>query len=84
MFYTLGSVVQHYWCNMYTDHTLAVELSLNRTACIVGIMVYMTGELINLYHHWVLANLRPAGISSGYAIPQAGLFRFVVCAHYCG
>ena len=84
MFYTLGSVVQHYWCNMYTDEALAVKLSSNHVAFIVGIVLCTIGELTNLYHHAVLANLRPAGTSSGYTIPQAGLFRFVVCAHYCG
>ena len=69
---------------MYTDEALAVKLSSNHATLIVGIVVYLTGELINLYHHAVLANLRPAGTSSGYLIPQAGLFHFVVCAHYFG
>ena len=83
-FYSVGSIVQHYWCNIYTDNTLAVNLSSNHTALTVGVVLYITGEFINLYHHWVLAKLRPAGISSGYTVPQGGLFSYVVCAHYCG
>lgn len=84
MFYILGSVVQHYWCNIYTDKSLAIELSSNHKAFVIGIVLYFTGELINLYHHSILANLRPAGSLSKYSIPQTGLFRFAVCPHYCG
>ncbi|KAJ7350968.1 hypothetical protein OS493_037502 [Desmophyllum pertusum] len=84
MFYSLGSVVQHYWCNLYTQGPLADKLSSNHIAFTVGIMLYITGELINLYHHVILANLRPAGTSSGYVIPQAGLFPYIVCPHYFG
>lgn len=84
LFYTLGSAVQHYWCNINTDENLAIQLSSNPMAFVVGIGLFVIGELINLYHHSVLASLRPAGSSSGYLVPQAGLFRYVVCPHYFG
>lgn len=81
LFYTLGSAVQHYWCNLYTDEHLAAKLSSDHLALIVGMVLYFIGELLNGYHHYILASLRPAG-SWAYSIPQAGLFRFVVCPHY--
>lgn len=84
MFYCLGAVIQHYWCNIYTHGLFADKLSSNYMAIMVGILVYVIGESLNFYHHSILANLRPAGTSTGYAIPHAGLFHYVVCPHYLG
>lgn len=84
MFYSLGSVVQHYWCNIYTQGSLTEKLSSNHIAITVGIVLWIAGEFINFYHHAILANLRPAGTSSGYIIPTGGLFHYVVCPHYFG
>lgn len=84
MFYGLGSVVQHYWCNIYTQGSLADELSSNHIAIIAGIVLWLLGESINFYHHATLANLRPSGTSSGYVIPSGGFFQFIVCPHYLG
>ena len=84
MFYGLGSVVQHYWCNIYTQRSLADELSSNHIAIAAGIVLWILGESINFYHHAILANLRLSGTSSGYVIPSGGLFKFVVCPHYLG
>ena len=84
MFYSLGAVVQHYWCNIYTQGPLADKLSSNHVAFMVGIPLFIIGESINFYHHAILAKLRPAGTSTGYVIPHAGLFRYVVCPHYFG
>lgn len=84
MFYGLGSVVQHYWCNIYTQRSLVDELSSNHIAIAAGIVLWILGESINFYHHAILANLRPSGTSSGYVIPSGGLFKLVVCPHYLG
>ena len=84
MFYGLGSVVQHYWCNIYTQRSLANELSSNHIAITAGIVLWILGESINFYHHAILANLRPSGTSSGYVIPSGGFFQFIVCPHYLG
>lgn len=84
MFYGLGSVVQHYWCNIYTRGSLANELSSNHIAITVGIVLWILGESINFYHHAILANLRPTATSSGYVIPSGGFFHYIVCPHYFG
>lgn len=83
LFYTLGSAVQHYWCNLYTDKDLAAKLSSDHLALIVGLVLYLIGEFLNGYHHYELACLRPAAGSATYSVPESALFRFVVCPHYC-
>ena len=84
MFYSLGSVLQHYWCNIYTTQALAQKLSVNHKAVILGMIVFVIGELICYYHHALLAGLRSPGKSNVYVTPQGGLFKFVVCPHYFG
>ena len=84
MFYGIGSVVQHHWCNIYTQGSLADKLSSNHVAITAGIVLWILGESINFYHHVILANLRPSSTSSGYVIPSGGLFHYIVCPHYLG
>jgi very-long-chain enoyl-CoA reductase len=48
---------------------------------LLGCCTYLTGELGCLYHHLLLAKLRPGG-SKAYAIPRGGLFSIFICPHY--
>merc|ERR1712039_594231 len=56
----------------------------------LGLVFSVVGQLGNLYHHWLLANLRSgAATSKGdgsaqskYVIPRGGLFKFVTAPHY--
>src|SRR5215471_18833093 len=41
------------------------------------------GELLNGYHHWLLARLRPPGVRT-YVVPRGGLFGWVASPHYFG
>lgn len=45
-----------------------------------GAVVFLIGEAGNFWHHKILADLREK--SSGYFIPEAGLFRHATCPHY--
>merc|ERR1719198_1489170 len=53
---------------------------------LAGIALNAVGQLGNLYHHWLLATLRPKNGategSSKYVIPVRGMFRFVTAPHY--
>jgi len=49
----------------------------------VGLSIYGAGQLCNLFHHYVLANLRAPG-SFRYVVPSGGLFSMVVCPQYLG
>jgi steroid 5-alpha reductase family enzyme len=47
----------------------------------LGIGLFVVGIAGNFYHHYLLSTLRKKG-RDGYAVPQGGLFRLVVCPHY--
>ena len=50
---------------------------------ILGVLIFALGEVLNTYHHWLLARLRPLGVRS-YVVPRHGLFGWVACPHYLG
>jgi len=62
----------------------------------LGLILFVVGELINGYHHLLLAGLRPtkpktAVVASGssttdtsYKLPTGGLFGFLLFPHYTG
>lgn len=47
---------------------------------IVGLGVFLVGEIFNFIHHKILADLRRATME--YVIPHGGLFGFIACPHY--
>ncbi|XP_022150685.1 3-oxo-5-alpha-steroid 4-dehydrogenase 1-like [Momordica charantia] len=47
----------------------------------IGIALFLTGIIGNLYHHLILANTRKGG-ETGYKIPKGGLFGIIICPHY--
>jgi hypothetical protein len=49
----------------------------------LGLVVFGLGELLNGYHHWLLARLRPPGVHT-YVVPRGGLFGWVASPHYLG
>jgi hypothetical protein len=50
---------------------------------ILGILIFAFGEVLNGYHHWLLARLRPLGVRI-YVVPRHGLFGWAACPHYLG
>ena len=49
----------------------------------LGLVVFGLGELLNGYHHWLLARLRLPGVHT-YVVPRGGLFGWVASPHYFG
>lgn len=49
---------------------------------IVGSTLFGIGLLGNLYHHFLLANLRNSKKTTKYVAPAGGLFEFVATPHY--
>lgn len=47
---------------------------------IVGLGIFLVGEIFNFIHHKILADLRRATMD--YVIPHGGLFDLVACPHY--
>ncbi|MDZ4725657.1 MAG: DUF1295 domain-containing protein [Leptospira sp.] len=49
---------------------------------IFGFVLFMVGEVGNLYHHILLRKLRTSSEDKSYKIPSDGLFKILVCPHY--
>ena len=68
-------------CAFFQVHTSG-QLTSN-PAFMLGVIVFGFGELLNGYHHWLLARLRPPNVRT-YVVPRGGLFRWVASPHYFG
>jgi hypothetical protein len=64
----------------------AKPLELTSTPSILGLSAYGFGILGNLYHHYLLAQLRKGDRKiddeDKYVVPRGGLFEYVACPHY--
>lgn len=54
--------------------------NISNIQILIGFVLFGIGQIGNFYHHLILNKLRKE--SSGYFIPEKGLFRFLVCPHY--
>jgi protein-S-isoprenylcysteine O-methyltransferase Ste14 len=50
---------------------------------IVGIILFLTGFVINKYHDFLLIKLRSTA-GNGYKIPYGGLFKYISCPNFLG
>ncbi|MCB1159696.1 MAG: DUF1295 domain-containing protein [Leptospiraceae bacterium] len=85
---SLGLITYVYSAAAYTIaepvNRLVKSEQINLTsALLLGGFIFIAGQIINLYHHIILAGLRK-GDSKDYVVPQTGLFSYVVCPHYTG
>lgn len=60
-----------------------VGLSTSHPIFILGLLIFAFGEVLNGYHHLLLARLRPPDARI-YLMPCRGLFGWVACPHYLG
>ncbi|MCJ7820873.1 MAG: 3-oxo-5-alpha-steroid 4-dehydrogenase [Bacteroidales bacterium] len=49
----------------------------------IGVILFLTGFVINKYHDSILIKLRSAS-GNGYKIPYGGLFKYVSCPNFLG
>ncbi|KNC50297.1 3-oxo-5-alpha-steroid 4-dehydrogenase 2 [Thecamonas trahens ATCC 50062] len=84
-FYSLGSVVHHFLVNISVavDDAASLTIYADPSRFHIPVLVYTAGQLINLVHHAILANLRSEG-ETKYVVPHAGLFSVVTCPQYFG
>jgi len=69
-----------------TTHDLMVSTHAGwdpaiRPRLFAGLFVFFAGEILNFYHHRLLARLREPG-QTDYKIPRGGLFSRIACPHY--
>jgi hypothetical protein len=55
---------------------------LDTSSPFLGLSLYTIGTMGNLYHHYLLANLRKPGNKAYYKVPVGGLFHYVAAPHY--
>lgn len=49
---------------------------------VIGVFLFLIGEIGNFYHHLILKRLRTSSEDKAYKIPNDGQFRILVCPHY--
>lgn len=72
------------FCMRYVHPTI-YDLPASQIILAVGIITFLVGETIVMYHHQLLADLRRGKTGKDakkYAIPRGGLFELVACPHY--
>ena len=81
IFNIINSSLNGYWfVHFATDYKPGVLIDLRLAA---GVIIFITGSVINKYHDLILIRLRPAS-GNGYKIPYGGLFKYVSCPNFLG
>lgn len=80
-FNLINGFVNGYWLGVLIDAD--PHGSIAYTKIILGVLLFITGFLINKYHDRILIRLRKIS-KNGYQIPFGGLFRFVSCPNFFG
>mmetsp|Transcript_347 Transcript_347/g.622 ORF Transcript_347/g.622 Transcript_347/m.622 type:complete len:265 (-) Transcript_347:233-1027(-) len=81
VFYSLGALLVN--AAVRTEAAGHTATGPPGLAAWLGALVFAVGQAGNFYHHWLLARLRKDGAkSTGYAVPQGGLFPCVNSPHY--
>jgi len=81
IFNIINGFLNGYWFVYFaTEYRSGVLMDLRLTA---GIILFLTGFVINKYHDLILIKLRPAS-GNGYKIPYGGLFKYVSCPNFLG
>jgi len=83
---TIGAVIYYgglgVFCAWCTHHQVWKRNGYpNEILLWLGFCVFMIGEIGNAYHHYLLAYMRPVGMT-GHVIPTGGMFYYVSCPHY--
>jgi very-long-chain enoyl-CoA reductase len=82
-YWALSGANMAYW--IYSPNSVAQkkeELNLTQDPVVaLGLVLFVIGEAVNFYTHYVLANLRPKGTTTR-AIPRGFSFDWVTCPNY--
>jgi 3-oxo-5-alpha-steroid 4-dehydrogenase 1 len=81
LFNSVNGYINGYWLAHFADKMEINSFTGIRMA--IGIMVFLTGFIINQYHDRILIKLRK-GNDVGYQIPIGGLFKYISCPNFLG
>ena len=81
IFNIINSSLNGYWfVHFATDYRSG---ALTNLRLIAGVIIFISGFIINKYHDFLLIKLRPTS-GNGYKIPYGGLFKYVSCPNFFG
>jgi steroid 5-alpha reductase family enzyme len=81
MFNVINGFLNGYWfVHFATEYRSGVLIDLRLGT---GVILFLTGSVINKYHDFLLIKLRPIS-GNGYKIPYGGLFKYVSCPNFLG
>jgi 3-oxo-5-alpha-steroid 4-dehydrogenase 1 len=81
IFNMINGFLNGYWfVHFANEYRSDVLIDLRLTG---GVILFLTGFVINNYHDSLLIKLRPAS-GNGYKIPYGGLFKYVSCPNFLG
>ena len=82
LWFMLSAVPSGMWRR--TPHVIVPQLGgAVPLAVVYGLALFLLGQGIGLYHHYMLSRLR-AGPDRSYKIPHGGWFFHAICPHYFG
>lgn len=81
LFNIINGFLNGYWLlHFTTDYKSGFLIDL---CLITGVILFLTGFVINKYHDNLLIKLRSSS-GNGYKIPHGGLFKYVSCPNFLG
>lgn len=81
IFNIINGFLNGYWLAFFVNEYRSDKLLNLRLSA--GVLLFLTGFVINKYHDLILIKLRPAS-GNGYKIPYGGLFKYVSCPNFLG
>lgn len=82
VFNGINGFVNGYWLSI-AGKELEVSSANEILRIVLGILLFISGFIINKYHDRLLIKLRKS-VPQGYRIPYGGLFKYVSCPNYFG
>ena len=80
-FNLINATVNGYWLSNFVPDSAPQGMDYLRIG--LGILLFITGFVINKYHDRLLIKLRRSS-KNGYQVPYGGLFRYVSCPNFFG
>jgi hypothetical protein len=80
-FNLINGFVNGYWLGALIDDDPYGSIAYAKI--VLGVLLFITGFIINKYHDRILIRLRKIS-KNGYQIPYGGLFRYVSCPNFFG
>ncbi len=83
IFNTCNAIMQGWWIYFLSPDDQYSATWFATPQFIIGVIVFLTGFVINIHSDHIIRNLRKPG-DTAFHIPQGGLYKYVTSANYFG